>query len=224
VTVYGRGLTPELIALRIAQELRDGMVVNVGVGIPILLTDFVPRGIDILFHAEHGLIGFGGSVEECDEYYDPFAYVFGGPRALLPGASVVDHAESFSIVRGGHLDLAVLGGFQVSERGDLANWWMPHMAAGGVGGAPDIAEGARRVIVAMDHVTRDGSPRLLKECTYPITAVACVDLLVTNCGVFEPSPEGFILREIVSGFTIQEIRAATDAPLVIAHDLRELAL
>lgn len=224
MTVHGRGLTPELIALRIAQELRDGMVVNLGIGIPILVAEFVPAGIDVLFHAEHGLIGFGGGVEAGDPFFDPDTVVFGGTKALLPGASTVDHAESFLIVRGGHLDLAVLGGFQVSQRGDLANWLMPGMAAGGVGGGPDIAAGAQRVIVAMEHTTRQGDPRLLAECTYPLTAPRCVSLVVTNCGVFEPAADGFILREIVAGFTVAEIEATTAARLIVLPDLKHLTL
>lgn len=215
MSVYGRGLTPELIAIRIARELRDGMVVNLGLGIPILVAEFVPPEIEVLFHAEHGIIGFGGAAEEDDPFYDPHTMVFGQHKRLLPGASTVDHAESFLIVRGGHLDLAVLGGFQVSARGDLANYWMPSMTAGGVGGGPDIAMGARRVIVAMDHTTRDGAPRLLTECTYPLTAPGVVRLLVTNCGVFEPSPDGFIFREIAEGFSIEEVQAATGARLLI---------
>ncbi len=224
MTVYGRGLTPELMALRVAHELRDGMVVNLGIGLPILLAEFVPEGIDVLLHAEHGLIGFGASADEGDPHYDPDSVVFGDAKALLPGASVVDHAESFAMVRGGRLDLAVLGGFQVSEQGDLANWRMPRMAAGAVGGAPDIAVHARRVIVMMDHVTRDGRPRLLRECVYPLTARRCVSLVVTNCGVFRPSPAGFVLGEIAEGFSIEEVRAATAARLIVPDDPPRVSL
>ena len=224
MTVYGRGLTPELMALRVAQELRDGMVVNLGIGLPIYVAEFVPAGIDVLLHAEHGLIGFGASSREGGPYYDPDSVVFGDAKALLPGASIVDHAESFAMVRGGHLDLAVLGGFQVSEQGDLANWRIPRMAAGAVGGAPDIAVHAKRVIVMMDHVTRDGSPRLLRECVYPLTARRCVSLVVTNCGVFQPDGGGFVLREIASGVSPEEVAAATAARLTVPDDLPTVSL
>jgi 3-oxoacid CoA-transferase B subunit len=224
MTVYGRGLTPELMALRVARELRDGMVVNLGIGLPILVAEFVPADIDVLLHAEHGLIGFGASAEEGDPYYDPDSVVFGDAKALLPGASIVDHAESFAMVRGGRLDLTVLGGFQVSEQGDLANWRMPRMAAGAVGGAPDIAVHARRVIVMMDHVTRDGSPRLLRECVYPLTARRCVSLVVTNCGVFQPSADGFVLCEIADGVSVEEIREATAARLIVPEAVPRVAL
>lgn len=219
------GLTPELIAIRIAHEIEDGMVVNIGVGIGVLVSDFVPREKEILFHAEHGMVGFGPSIEgEGDEYYDPDCVVFGRYHQLLPGASVVDHAESFAIVRGGHLDLAILGAFEVSAAGDLANWVMPHMASGGIGGGPDIASCAKRVIVAMEHTTRDGRPRLVEQCSLPLTAPRCVNMIVTSCGVFEPGPEGLVLREIAPGLTVQEVQEHTGATLVIAEDLREVRI
>jgi 3-oxoacid CoA-transferase B subunit len=219
------GLTPELIAIRIAHEIQDGMVVNIGVGIGILVSDFVPREKEILFHAEHGMVGFGPSIEgEGDEYYDPDCVVFGRYHQLLPGASVVDHAESFAIVRGGHLDLAILGAFEVSASGDLANWTMPHMASGGIGGGPDIASAAKRVIVAMEHTTRDGRPRLVEECSLPLTAPRCVSMVVTSCGVFEPGAGGLVLKEIAPGLTVDEVRAHTGARLVIAEDLREVKI
>ncbi|MGE0598216.1 MAG: CoA-transferase [Dehalococcoidia bacterium] len=219
------GLTPELIAIRIAHEIEDGMVVNIGVGIGVLVSDFVPPEKEILFHAEHGMVGFGPSIEgRGEEYFDPDCVVFGRYHQLLPGASVVDHAESFAIVRGGHLDLAVLGAFEVSATGDLANWTMPHMASGGIGGGPDIASSAKRVIVAMEHLTRDGRPRLVERCSLPLTAPECVHMVVTNCGVFEPGPEGLILKEIAPGLTVEEVQAHTDAHLVIAEDLREVTI
>lgn len=219
------GLTPELIAVRIAREIEDGMVVNIGVGIGVLVSDFVPPDKEILFHAEHGMVGFGPSISgEGDEYYDPDCVVFGRYHKLLPGASVVDHAESFAIVRGGHLDLAILGAFEVSQNGDLANWSMPHMASGGIGGGPDIASAAKRVIVAMEHTTRDGRPRLVESCSLPLTAPACVDLIVTTCGVFAPTPHGLVLREIAPGLTVEEVRANTGAKLFVTDQLRQVQL
>lgn len=219
------GLTPELIAIRIAQELEDGMVVNIGVGIGVLVSDFVPAEKEILLHAEHGMVGFGPSISgEDDEYYDPDCVVFGRYHQLLPGASVVDHAESFAIVRGGHLDLAILGAFEVSEKGDLANWSMPHMASGGIGGGPDIASAAKRVVVAMEHTTREGRPRLVEKCTLPLTAPECVHLVVTTCGVFEPTPAGLVFREIAPGLTVEEVQAKTGAKLIVSDQLREVRL
>ncbi len=216
------GLTRELIAMRVARELAPGMVVNLGFGLPTLVANFAPDGV--IFQAENGVLGYGGIVED-DALFDPDEINAGGqPVSILPGASFFASDQSFAMIRGGHIDVAVLGGLQVSERGDLANWLVPARGGGSIGGAMDLATGARRLIVAMEHTTRDGEPRILPACTYPLTGQACVDLLVTDLAVIEASEQGLVLREVAPGVSVAEVVACTAARLVVAPDVREMEL
>lgn len=216
------GLTRELIALRVARELRAGTVVNLGIGLPTQVANYVDPGLGVLFQAENGILGYGGVL---DAGFDPETINAGGqPVALLPGASFFDSAESFAMIRGGHVDAAVLGGLQVSERGDLANWSVPERGGGSIGGAMDLAIGARRLIVAMEHRTRDGAPRIVRECSYPLTAPACVDLVVTDLAVIEVAAGGLVLREVAPGVTPEEVQSVTEPPLAHAPGLAEMRL
>lgn len=215
------GLTRELMAMRVAHELADGMTVNLGIGLPTLVSNCVPAGMRVFFQAENGILGYGG-ISDAD--FDQDLINAGGqPVTLRPGASFFDSAQSFAMIRGGHVDVAVLGGLQVSEHGDLANWYVPERGGGSIGGAMDLAVGARRLIVAMEHTTRDGRPRLVGACDYPLTARSCVSLVVTDLAVIEVSSAGFVLREIASDTTVEAVKAATAAPLAIAADLHEIA-
>ena len=215
-------LTRELVAIRVARELAPGSTVNLGVGLPTLVAAFAPPEANILLQSENGILGYGGFSEES---YDQDLINAGGqPITLNPGASFFDSAASFAMIRGGHIDTAVLGGLQVSERGDLANWSVPERGGGSIGGAMDLAVGARRLIVAMEHTTKDGRPRILRECTYPLTARRCVDLIVTDLAVVEVGPEGLTLREVAPGWAPGEVAALTEAPLAVAEDVREMAL
>ncbi len=216
------GLTRELIAMRVAQELKPGDAVNLGIGLPTLVADFVSDDRGVLFQAENGILGYGGIV---DDDFDPdLINASGQPVALQPGASFFDSATSFVMIRGGHMDVAVLGGLQVSQRGDLANWFVPERGGGSVGGAMDLAVGAKRLIIAMQHTTRDGGPRIVRDCDYPLTAPACVDLIVTNLAVIEVTTDGLLLRETAPGVTVDDVQAATEPTLLLAPDLREISL
>jgi 3-oxoacid CoA-transferase subunit B len=207
------GLTRELIALRVARELKDGQTVNLGIGLPTLVANFLPEGMTVQMHAENGLLGYGAIVTDDAQFDQDLINAGGQPVTLMPGASFFDSATSFALVRGGHIDVAVLGGLQVSATGDLANWARPGRGAGGIGGAMDIAAGAKRLIVAMEHTTRDGEPRILEACTYPLTAQSCVDLVVTNLAVIEVTAGGLILRETAPGISVDDVVNATAAPL-----------
>jgi len=211
--VTAGGLTRELIALRVARELRDGMVVNLGIGLPTLVANFLPADATIVLHAENGILGYGGIVSDESEFDQDLINAGGQPVTLIPGAAFFDSATSFAMIRGGHVDVTVLGGLQVSAKGDLANWAVPGRGGGAIGGAMDLAAGARRVIVAMEHTTRDGGPRILEECTYPLTAPRCVGLIVTNLAVIEVTPEGLVLREVAPGVSVEDVQAATAARL-----------
>ncbi|HEY8489396.1 MAG TPA: 3-oxoacid CoA-transferase subunit B [Dehalococcoidia bacterium] len=219
--VRPRGVSRELIAVRVARELRDGMAVNLGIGLPTLVANYVPADVAVWFQAENGLLGYGG-VAEAGAFDPDLINASGQPVTLRPGACCLDSAQAFAMIRGGHLDVAVLGGLQVSERGDLANWLVPERGGGSIGGAMDLALGARRVIVAMEHTTKGGAPRLLRRCTYPLTAARCVDLVVTDLAVVAVTPRGFELREVAPGVTPEEVQAVTEARLHPAPDVREM--
>jgi 3-oxoacid CoA-transferase subunit B len=215
-------LTRELIALRVARELQPGMVVNLGFGLPTLVANFAPPGV--IFQAENGILGYGRIIED-DALFDSDVINAGGqPVEILPGASFFSSDQSFAMIRGGHIDVAVLGGLQVSERGDLANWIVPARGGGSIGGAMDLATGARRLIVAMEHTTKPGEPRILPECTYPLTAAACVDLIVTDLAVIEVTPTGLVLRELAPGTSVQEVLARTAARLHVPAHVPEMSL
>ena len=216
------GLSRELIALRVAQEFEPGSTVNLGIGLPTLVAGFVADEAGIQFQAENGILGYGGVT---DDAYDPdLINASGQPVSLHPGASFFDSATSFAMIRGGHIDVAVLGRLQVSERGDLANWFVPERGDGSVGGAMDLAVGARRLIVAMQHTTREGTARIVRECDYPLTAPGCVDLIVTNLAVITVEGEGLVLQETAPGVSVEAIQALTEPRLAVAPDLREMSL
>jgi 3-oxoadipate CoA-transferase beta subunit len=207
-------LTREEIAARAARELPDGAYVNLGWGIPNLIADYLPPGLTVFFHSENGILGMGRRARAGEEDYD-LVDAMKVPVTLTPGASFFHQADAHLMTRGGHLDVAVLGGFQVSEKGDLANWKVPGArGSGGIGGAMDIAAGAKVLIVCMEHTTKEGAPKIVKQCTYPLTALACVDIIVTDLAVIDVRPEGLLLREMAPGWSRKEIQELTGAPLL----------
>lgn len=206
-------LTREQIAQRAALELPDGAFVNLGWGIPNLIAAYLPKEITVYFHSENGILGMGRRAKPGEEDYD-LVDAMKVPVTLIPGASFFHQADAHLMTRGGHLDVAVLGGFQVSERGDLANWKIPGAkGSGGIGGAMDISAGAKKLIVCMEHVTKDGAPKIVKKCTYPLTGLECVDTVVTDLAVVDVTPQGLSLREVAPGWTAEEVQKLTGAPL-----------
>ncbi len=216
-------LDEQTIALRVAAEFEDGMVVNLGYGMPGLCANLIPEDRTIYFHAENGVLGYGplGSDEEKD--YD-LINASDQPVMRMPGMCFFDSAASFDMIRGGHVDLVVLGAYQVSQKGDLANWGRPGRSATGMGGAMDLASGCRRLIVMMLHTTKEGGARIVRECSFPLTAKACVHKIFTDLAVMEVTDRGLVLREVAPGWTAAEVQALTEAPLVVAPDLKEIAL
>ena len=210
--------------MRVAKELRDGMTVNLGIGVPTLVANFIPGGVSIILHAENGILGYGGIITDDMEFDQDLINAGGQPVSLTAGAAFFDSATSFAMIRGGHVDVTVLGGLQVSAKGDLANWAVPGRGGGAIGGAMDLAAGARRVIVAMEHTTREGESRILDECTYPLTAERCVDLVVTNLAVLEITDGGIVLREVAPGVTVHEVLDVTGAKLLVPENVKEMDL
>jgi len=216
-------LTREQIAQRAAQELMDGAYVNLGWGIPNLIADYVPKGVTVYFHSENGILGMGRRAKSEEEDFD-LVDAMKVPVTLIPGASFFDQADAHLMTRGGHLDVAVLGGFQVSAKGDLANWKIPGAkGSGGIGGAMDIAAGARKLIICMEHSTKEGAPKIVKQCTYPLTGLACVDTIVTDLAVMDVQPEGLVLREVAPGWTVEEVRKQTGAELIARGKIPEMS-
>ncbi len=212
----------ELIARRVAQEIKTGMLVNLGIGLPSLVANYVAVDRGVFFQAENGVIGLGARPPEGME--DPhLTDAGGGFVSAVPGAASIDSAMSFGLIRGGHLDMTVLGGLQVDESGHLANWKVPGKMVPGMGGAMDLVSGALMVVVAMQH-TAKGAPKIVPECTLPLTAVRRVDLVVTDLAVIEPSPEGLILRERAPGVSVDDVCKATSATLLIDGDVPEMQL
>ena len=218
-----KGLTRQQMADRMALEFQDGWIVNLGVGIPTMCSNTDTWDRDFTYHSENGVIGYGGVASPEEE--DLLLVNAGGQNVTLkPGASVVHHADSFAIIRGGHIDVTVMGAYQVSMTGDFANWKLKGQKGGGIGGAMDLAACAKRVFIIQEHVTRDGSTRLVSACDLPVTARGVVKLVATNYGLFEPTGDGFLLREIAPGFTVDEIRASTAGVLTVVPDLKTVRL
>lgn len=213
-------LPREMIAIRIARELKDGDVVNLGIGLPMLVSSYLDPGITVILHAENGFIGTGRHSEE-DEIDEEYINAGGQFVRPIPGTSFVHSADSFAIIRGGHIDVSILGAMQVAANGDLANWMNPARGVGSMGGAMDLVSGAKRVIVATEHVTKSGQPKIVEDCTYPLTGKGVVDLIVTDLAVIEVTPAGLKLREIAPGNDLADVIAATGAP-VAAEDVREM--
>lgn len=212
----------EIIARRIAREVQPGMLVNLGIGLPSLVATYLPRDVHVFFQAENGVIGLGARPPEGMEDPD-LTDAGGGFVTAVPGAAAMDSAMSFGLIRGGHLDMTVLGGLQVDERGLLANWMVPGKLVPGMGGAMDLVSGARRVVVAMQHTAR-GEPKLVARCTLPLTATRRVDLVVTELAVIAPTDGGLVLKERAPGVRVAEILAATPARLVVPPHVPEMAV
>ena len=217
-------LTREQIAQRAALELPDGAFVNLGWGIPNLIAEYLPKEITVYFHSENGILGMGRRAKPGEEDYD-LVDAMKVPVTLIRGASFFHQADAHLMTRGGHLDVAVLGGFQVSEKGDLANWKIPGAkGSGGIGGAMDISAGAKKLIVCMEHVTKDGAPKIVKECTYPLTGLECVDTIVTDLAVIDVTDQGLVLREGAPGWTSEEVQKLTGALLIAKGRVPEIRL
>jgi 3-oxoacid CoA-transferase subunit B len=213
--------------MRIAKELFDGAVVNLGIGIPTLVSSFVPEGMTVIYHTENGALGFGPVVtaEEMRERADiDLVNASGQYVTPLPGMCFFHHADSFAMIRGGHIDITVLGVLEVSEKGDLANWMFPGRGVGNIGGGMDLAFNAKKVIVATEHTTKDGKPKIVKTCSVPLTAPECVDLIVTDVAVIEVKDNGLLLKELAPGWSVDEVQALTEPALTVPPDLKEIEL
>ena len=212
----------QVIAKRVAMELKDGDVVNLGIGIPTLVPNYLKKGVEVILQTENGMLGMGPAPEEGKENPE-LTNAGGGYITALAGASSFDSATSFGIIRGGHVDVSILGALQVDEKGDLANWMIPGKKTPGMGGAMDLLVGANKVILAMEH-TAKGNPKIMKKCTLPLTAAGQVDMIITEMGVIEVTPQGLVLKEIHPEFTVEQVKAATEAALIIADDLKPMAV
>ena len=216
-------LDREVIAMRVAKELPDGAYVNLGIGIPTLVSSFVPEGNVVFYHSESGVLNCGPLAEEGEEDID---LINAGGQFLepVPGMAFFNSAEAFAMIRGGHVDMTVLGSHQVSAKGDLANWMLPQRGVGNVGGAMDLAAGARQVIVAMEHTDRQNRPKIVDECTFPVTGKACVSMIITDLAVIRCTGQGLELLEVAPGWTAEEVQELTGALMTLSPDLTEYQL
>ena len=219
-------LPREVVAMRVAKEFFDGAVVNLGIGIPTLCANYIPPGIDVIFHTQNGALGFGPILTEDEIDKADINLINAGGQFISgkPGMSFFDHATSFGMIRGGYIDITVLGALEVSGKGDLANWFNPKRGVGNIGGGMDLAFNAKKVIVAMEHTTKDGKPKIVNECSLPLTAPRCVKMIVTDIAVIEIKDEKPILKEVAPGWTPEEVQALTEPELIIAPDLKEIEL
>lgn len=210
-----------LIAKRVAREFKDGDIVNLGIGIPTLAANYIPDNIQVTLHSENGFVGLGPG----NDLPDPDITNAGGqPAAIVAGGATFDSALSFAIIRGGHLQATVLGALEVDQEGNLANWMVPQKLVPGMGGAMDLVVGARRVIVAMEHVGKGGNPKILKKCTLPLTACQEVDVIITDYCVFEVTKQGLVLTELAPGVDLETVKSATAADFLVAADVKEMAV
>ncbi|MBS0188870.1 MAG: CoA transferase subunit B [Planctomycetes bacterium] len=218
-------LTREQITQRAAKELRDGFIVNLGIGMPTLVANYVPTGMDIWLQSENGLLGMGPFPSEAEVDAD---LINAGKQTITarPGASFFSSAESFQMIRGGHVDLTILGAMQVSQEGDLANWMVPGKMVKGMGGAMDLVAGAKKVIVTMEHVAKGDAPKVVKQCSLPLTGKKCVDMLITDLCVMEmdPGKRRFVLSELAPGVTVEEIKQKTDADFIVSPGVRTMTV
>ena len=215
-------LTREQMAKRVAADLQDDWVVNVGIGMPTMVLPFVPPARDVIFHSENGIVGMGPAPANPDDGDNDLLSAGKKPVTLIPGAAFVNHADSFAISRGGMLDATILGAFQVAENGDLANWRLPTGKTGSVGGAMDIAVGAKRVFAIMTHVAPGGEPKIVNSLTYPVTGLGCVTKIFTDMAVVSVTPEGMVLEEIAPGLTVEDIQAATGPKLIVKDGVKTI--